>query len=127
MRGTLISMIAVTALAVTVCGYSLTLFGQATGGMEEMRTEVLERIAQEDAEGARELLDRMEEMWSRQEAVLAVLAAHDALHEISALIIEGRANLEAEDLDDFNRSMALLGEALDHLHQEERLRLANIL
>ena len=56
-----------------------------------------------------------------------MLAFHDLLHEISELMIEADANLTIEDVDDFYRSMALLGEALAHLLQDERLTLSNIL
>jgi hypothetical protein len=66
-------------------------------------------------------------VWTEQERLLAVLVSHEALHDITALIIEGHANLTAGDTDDFARSMALLGEALRHLHAEEELVLSNLL
>lgn len=127
MKGTLISMLAVTLLAVGVCVFSVLMIGQVTSEMESMRIEVLALIDAGDLAGAQERLRQMAEMWSRREGSLATLAPHDELHEITELLIEGDANLRADDLDDFNRSMALLGEAIHHLHEEERLRLSNIL
>lgn len=127
MRATMISMLVVAALAVGICLYSLGEIGQATEEMDAMRTEVMEMVEKDELQRAHERLGRMEEIWRGHEEMLAVLAPHEALHEITRLIIEGKANLEADDLDDFNRSMALLGESLEHLHLEEQVRLFNIL
>lgn len=127
MKGTLISMLAVAALVGAVCVFSLLMIGHVAGEMEEMRVSVLDRIDAGDREGAREELGRMKEMWGRHEDVLAVLASHDDLHEITELIIESAAHLDAGDPDDFTRAMALLGEAIEHLHREEKPSLSNIL
>lgn len=127
MRATLISMLAVVALSVGICLYSLGEIGGAVEEMGAIRGEVLEMVEAGELRAAHERLGQMEERWHEHEQRLAVLAPHDALHEITRLIIEGNANLEADDLDDFNRSMALLGESLEHLHLEEQIRLFNIL
>jgi len=120
-------MLAVAAVAAGICVFSLLQIGHVSEEMEQMRVAVLERYDAGDHEGAREQLGRMKEMWGRQEEVLAVLAAHDDLHEITELIIESGAHLDAGDPDDFSRSMALLGEVIEHLHREETPRLSNIL
>ena len=127
MRATLVSMLIVALLSAGICLLSVTLIGNVSSQMEQLRTDVLELIEQGDVDNAQQKLGQMKELWSDHEDTLAILAPHDALHEITGLILEGKANLEADDLDDFNRSMALLGEALDHLHAEEQLRLSNIL
>ena len=127
MRATLISMLAVIVLAAGVCIFSITTIGHVTSEIDEMRTEVLDMIDAGDLEEAHVRLQQLAEMWSRHENALETIAPHDALHEITGLIIEGNANLEAGDLDDFNRSMALLGEALNHLHEEEAFHFSNIL
>lgn len=127
MRATLISMLAVAALSAGICICSVTVIGAATEELDAMRIEVLRLIEQGDAAAARERLGQMEEEWSQREERLAALAPHESLHGIKQLLIEGIANLEAGDADDFNRSMALLGEFIRHLHEEERLSLANIM
>ena len=126
MRATLISMLAVALLAAGVCIFSVMMIGHVSGEMESMRTQVLDLIDAGDLQGGRERLKQMAEIWSRHEEMLAVIASHDDLHEIAGLLIEGDANLDADDLDDFNRSMALLGEAFRHLYEEERLTPANV-
>lgn len=127
MKGTLISMLAVAVLAAGICAFSLLMIEHVSDEMEEMHVSVLDRIDTGDWEGAREGLGRMKEMWGRHENVMAVLSSHDDLHSITELIIESAAHLDAGDPDDFVWSMALLGEAIEHLHREERLSLSNIL
>ena len=127
MRVTLISMLTVTFLAVGICILSLSVIGQVTSEADDARMEVMDLIEAGETGKAHMRLKQMAEAWGGHEEMLAILAPHDALHRITELIIEGSANLEAGDLDDFNRSMALLGEAIHHLHEEERLSVANVL
>lgn len=127
MKATLISMLAVVALAAGICIFSVMRIGQVTDEMEQMRTEVMKLSDAGEIRAVQERLRQMTEKWSGEEAWLAMLVSHEQLHEITDLLIEGDANLKADDLDDFSRSMALLGEAIDHFYEEERLRLANIL
>ena len=127
MRATLISMLAVALLSAGICVFSMLMIGHAAGEMESMRTEVLKLADAGDLPGAKERLKQMAEMWSRHEGTLAVLSSHEDLHKITELLIEGDANLAADDLDDFERSMALLGEALRHLREEEKLSFSNVL
>lgn len=127
MRQTLISMLAVMALTAGVCIFSQAFMTRAADEIDAMRTEVLDMTENGDREGAHIRLAQMAQAWSGYEGVLEAIVPHEALHEITVLIIEGNANLEAGDLDDFNRSMALLGEAIRHMCSEERLHLSNIL
>lgn len=120
MKGTLISMLAVAVLAGGICFFSLNLVEQTAEEMDGMRLEVLREMDAGDVQRAQQRLREMAEAWSRRERTLAVIVPHDALHRITELIIEGGANLAAEDADDFSRSMALLGEAIRHLHEGER-------
>lgn len=127
MRKNWIAMLAVTLFCVGVCAHSLTHVTRVSGQMDAMRMEVMDMAEQGDIDGAQAGLGRMAEAWSRCEPVMETILQHDALREIAMLIIEGDANLTAGDRDDFNRSMALLGEAIDHLCAEERPGWSNIL
>ena len=127
MRAAIISTVIVALLSAGVCIFSVVFIGHVSSEMDVMRCEVLDLTDAGRTEDARLRLGQMADMWSRHEDLLAVLVPHDTLHEITALIIEGDANLTAGDPDDFSRSMALLGEAISHLHAEERLNLSNIL
>lgn len=127
MRRTLITMLVVLALSVCICMVDVLLIHHVTGEIDEMRVDVLRLVEAGDGQGAQVQLAQLAEMWSRHERTLEILAPHEDLHRITELIIEGDANLEAGDHDDFNRSMALLGEAIRHLYEEERLILSNVL
>ena len=127
MKATLISMLIVAALAAGICVFSVLLIGNISDEMEEMRISVLELIDADDRAGALRKLGQMKEAWSGHEDALAILASHDDIHEITELIIESGAYLEAGDTNDFSRSMELLGEAIGHLRREERPSLANVL
>lgn len=127
MMRTLFSMLTVMALTVGLCVFSQRYVSRAADEIDGMRTEVLEMTEDGDREGAHIRLMQMAETWSRYERVLEAIVPHDTLHEVTALIIEGNANLESGDLDDFNRSMALLGESIRHMYAEEEMHLSNIL
>ena len=51
---------------------------------------------------------------------------HDALHDVDAAIAEAQICLECEDHDDFLRTMSTVRAGLEHLKDEEALRLANL-
>lgn len=127
MRKNLIAMLAVAALSVGICVFALMWTERVIDRIDDMRMEVMDMAEAGDVEGAKAKLGQMAEAWEHHERVMEILTAHGQLREIATLIIEGDANLTAGDRDDFNRSMALLGEAIHHLYEEERLSLTNIL
>jgi len=126
MKRCLISMLIVLALSLGLTLASFFTMRHVAEEIEAMRTQILWLLEAGDAQGADERLAQMAEMWKRHEPLLEAISPHETLHAVSQLIVESDANLAAEDLDDFNRSMALLGVAIEHLYLEERLRLENI-
>ena len=127
MRMSLISMLAVLALTVGVCVFSMTFITDVCGRMEEVHDAVMDCAEEGDREQAHEELCRMAQIWKRHEAVMAVLVAHGSIHEITGLLIQAEASLEADDITDFFESMAQLKQALGHMQQDEKLHLSNIL
>ena len=126
MRRCLISMCVVLALSLGVCLASFLFMRHVAEEIEAMRTQVLRLAETGDERGARERLTQTAEIWERHEPLLEAISPHDTLHAVTELIIEADANLAARDFDDFNRSMTLLGLAIEHLYMEERLRPENI-
>lgn len=127
MRRIVVALVSVMICSIGICIFSTLYISRSSDKIDGMRSEVLLLIEQNDLDGAHLRLQQMAEVWAEYEPLLETLARHDDLHEITALIIEANANLESGDLDDFNRSMALLGQAIRHLAAEEQLRLSNIL
>ena len=127
MKRILISMALVALLSAGICAFSLLFTRHACGEIDGMRAEVLNFLDRDDVSAAHRRLRQLAEAWGKYEPTLEILVRHDDLHKIAELIIEADANLGAGDRDDFLRSMALLGQALRHLTDEEELRLSNIL
>ncbi|MBQ8953095.1 MAG: DUF4363 family protein [Clostridia bacterium] len=126
MKRCLIVMLVVLALSLGVCLSAFFVMRHVAEEIEAMRTEILDLAEAGDGAGAAERLTQMAEMWKRHEPLLEAISPHETLHAVTELIIEADANLSARDWDDFNRSMRLLGVALEHLYLEERLRVENI-
>ncbi len=126
MRRCLIGMLAVLALSLAVCLSSFFFMRHVAGEIEAMRTEILSFAEAGDTGRAGERITQMAEMWERHEPLLEAISPHETLHAVTQLIIEADAGLASRDLDDFNRSMQLLGVAIEHLYLEERLRWENI-
>lgn len=127
MKSSWIALIVVALVSIGLCLGSTALIRSTVEDMDARRLGVLETLEAGDTQGAFAQLTEMAAIWKTREPTLEMLAFHDLLHEISELMIEADANLTIEDVDDFYRSMALLGEALSHLLQDERLTLSNIL
>ena len=126
MKRCLISMLVVLALSMAVCLSSFLVMRHVAEEIEAMRMEILDLAEAGDMDGAAERITQMAEMWERHEPLLEAISPHETLHAVMELIIEADANFTVRDMDDFNRSMRLLGMALEHLYLEERLRLENI-
>lgn len=127
MKNSWIALLLVAALSLGLCIASTAIIRQTVEEMDRRRLGVLEALERGETEDAFSQLSEMAARWQAREPRLEMLAFHDLLHEISELMIEADANLTIGDTDDFYRSMALLGEALSHLLQDERLTLSNIL
>ncbi|MBR3505014.1 MAG: DUF4363 family protein [Clostridia bacterium] len=127
MKRCFISMLAALLLSLGICLGSFLFMRHVAEEIEAMRTQILRLAESGDEAGARERMTQMAEMWEKHEPLLEAISPHDTLHAVTELIIEADANLNTRDIDDFNRSMMLLGMAIEHLYMEERLRPENIL
>lgn len=126
MRRTLILTLAVLAAACAVCVLSMHTLNRAVDRAEQLRGEAM--LAEEenrisDAKGA---MTALAEFWRRKSRLLEMVASHDALHEVQSAIDEAQICLECEDRDDFLRCMAIVGENLNHIRDEQSPRLSNL-
>ncbi len=127
MKMSLISMISVLVLTVFLCLFSVNFITDVCSEMEEAYEAVMNYAQSGEMKRAHDELDGMTRIWKRHEDVMAVLVPHESIHEITGLLIQAEACLKAEDTDDFFESMAHLKEALEHMQEEERFTLSNIL
>ena len=127
MKKNWIALISVLIISCGICIYSLFSIKSIVCEMDKQRLKVMEFLERDDTEGAFQKLSEMALFWKKREQLLESIAFHEALHDITVYLVEADANLQIGDTDDFYRSMALLGEALSHLYEEERFKLSNVL
>ena len=126
MRRMLIVTLAVLLAAVAACALSMRALNGAVDEAERLRSAAVLAMEERRMSRAKELMVSLAEFWHERAPVLEMLAGHDALHEVQVGIAEAQICLECEDRDDFLRCMAVTGEALSHLRDEQALRLSNL-
>ena len=127
MRSVLTAVIVITALSVTVClaaGRVLTDFADACDGHRE---RALELARSGDRDGAEEELAAIRALMKEKAVWNEALTSHDALHEVSVALRDAEACLKTGDTDDFERAIGQMRECLEHIRDEEELRLSNLL
>ena len=126
MKRTLILTLCVLAASLAVCLWGGRTLDRAIREAEALRSAAV--LAAETGEGdrAKELMLRLAELWRERNDAMEMLASHDALHEVTTGILEAQICLECGDHDDFLRNMAVMGEALGHLRDEQAFRLSNL-
>ena len=65
-------------------------------------------------------------LWDEKAALMEVLCFHDDLHEVKERIIQAEICIEYTDMEDFYGSVALIGEAIEHIRDQEALNLTNL-
>ena len=126
MRRTLILTLAVLACALAVCALSQATLNDTVEQARQLRAEALLAENGGDVERAGALLSQLAQLWQDRAGLLEKLASHDALHDVDAAIAEAQICLECEDHDDFLRTMSTVRAGLEHLKDEEALRLSNL-
>ena len=126
MRKALILTLAVLLCALTACALCQNALNDAVDEAGRLRDEALLAADREDYGRAGALLSRLAQHGRDRARLMELLADHDALHEVDAAIAEAAICLECRDHDDFLRTMSTVRAGLEHLQDEEALRLANL-
>lgn len=126
MKRTLWITLAVLAVSLALCLAGGRLLNGTVDAAGQLRSAAVLAAEEGDGDRARELLLRLAELWRDRGELMEMLASHDALHEVTVGILEAQICLECDDHDDFLRTMAVMGEALNHLSDEQAFRLANL-
>jgi hypothetical protein len=127
MRKKLIGVIAVTIVAVAFCIGCLLAITHVVDRMEAMSMEAQDAADRGDTKAAIEWMARMATEWEKHRSFLETLISHDEMHTVAERYTEAEINLKRDHMDDFYKSMALLQEILEHIREQERVRLGNIL
>lgn len=126
MRRTLIVTLAVLLAAIAVCAAARAVLNDAAQRADRLCSLAVLAAQEHRPDRAKEMVVALAEYWRQKTAVLELLASHDALHEVNVSIAEARICLDCEDHDDFLRCMSNAAEALDHLRDEQSVRLSNL-
>ena len=126
MKRTLVLTLGVLAVSLAVCLWGGRTLNHVIREADALRSAAVLAAETGDADRAKELMLRLARLWRDRSDAMEMLASHDALHEVTTGILEAQICLECGDHDDFLRNMAVMGEALGHLVDEQAFRLANL-
>lgn len=126
MKRTLAVTLAVLALALGVCAASQRVLNGAVDEAERLQSLAVLAAEERRFSDAKTLVEALASFWKERSKALEMLAGHDALHDVDTAIAEAQICLECEDRDDFLRTMSDVRMGLEHLKDEEALRLSNL-
>lgn len=121
-----IMVAAVLAVSLAVCTAGLVVLEGILEEAHGMATEIGVYMERGDGEAAKEGLVRLANRWEESMGVLEVLCDHDDLHAVQEKIIQAEICAEHTDMEDFYASVMLIGANLEHIRDEEALRLSNL-
>ena len=126
MKRLTITTIAVLAACVILCTWSLVTLNGILDEAHWYTVEVFTQMEQGNITAAREGLIALANLWEENETLLEVLCAHDDLHEVKERIIEAEICISYTDMEDFYANVSLIGEAIEHIKDGEKLKLTNL-
>lgn len=126
MKRTLILTLAVLLGALAVCVASLTALNGVVDEAERLEWQASEAARAGRPDDARAQVEALAAFWAERANLMELLASHDDLHDVDAAIAEARLCLRFGDLEDFQRAMSTARAGLQHLKDEEALRLSNL-
>lgn len=126
MRSTVIGVSIVTVICLAICVLALLFVNDVTEKSEDMRAHILELVDSGRDDEARHELSELKKYWKSKEKILEIITSHEDIHDVSRQLAEAEVTLSEGEYDDFIKSMAALSEMLEHIYQEEQLRITNI-
>lgn len=122
----LIATVAVFIASVGLCTWSLFVLDDILDEAHEYTIEVFAQMEQGNVTAAREGLVALANLWAEKNDLLEILCAHDDLHEVKERIIEAEICISYTDMEDFYANVSLIGEAIEHIKDGEKLSLTNL-
>lgn len=127
MRFKLITTLLILCLSVGICLFSLIYVSRTVAEMKGMCDEATGLARNGQTEAAEKVMGSLDELWDQHKNWLEVLISHEDVHNVKEQLVEARKCLENEWLDQYETSVGLLVEALNHIHDHEALTLSNIM
>ncbi len=113
-------------IALGICLFSEIYIQRFVTRARHLRTEAVEYMDRRDMTSATETMTRLAALLRESGGWLEILCDHDDLHEIKGQAIEAKTSIELGDIDDFYQAIYGFGEVLEHIADEQELRLSNL-
>lgn len=126
MRRLTIITAGVLAACLTLCMSSMITLNKILDEAHGYTVEVFVQMENGNITAAREGLVALANLWDEKMTLMEILCAHDDLHEVKERIIQAEICVSYTDMEDFYSSVALIGEAIEHIRDGEALRLTNL-
>ncbi len=126
MRRLLILTLATLLVCAAVCTASQIAIDRLLTRAHDMNTEIHAAMENGDATGARDGLVALATYWDEHREILEILCDHEDLHNVGEHIIEARICMDCADAEDFYTAVALIGEGIEHLMDQEKLSWSNL-
>ena len=119
--------ISVLTVSVLVCLGSLLSLDALLERAHDMATDVRVYWERGEEDAAREELVALATYWDRWRLLFEVMTDHDDLRDVKERIIQAQLNFAAGEREQFLSDIALVGEGIDHIREEESLHWSNLL
>lgn len=119
--------ISVLTVSVLVCLGSLLSLDALLERAHDMATDVRVYWERGEEAAAREGLVALATYWDRWRRLFEVMTDHDDLRDVKERIIQAQISLDQGEAESFLQEIALTGEGVDHIREEESLHWANLL
>ena len=127
MKRLAIEAAAALALCLALCiGAQWTLSG-ILDDAHEMTTEIYTAMETGEQDRAREKLVALATLWDEKSSLMDLFCDHDDLHNVKERIIQARICIDYEDMEEFYSAVALIGEGIEHIRDQEGLNFSNFL
>lgn len=120
-----IMVFSVLALSLALCTAGLLTLNHILDHACEKATAICMHMERGNEAAAEAGLVDLATYWGHHKELLEVLCEHDDLHEVQEKIIQAETCVRHTDMEDFYAAVMLIGESLEHIRDEEALRLSN--
>lgn len=119
MKRLLILTAAVFLVSLAICAGEMAIIQPILSRAHDLSIEIFVRMEEGNVVAVREGLVELATVWDEHAGVLEVFCDHDDLHDVKQNIIQAEICMEYTDMEDFYASVALIGEGIEHIQDEE--------
>lgn len=117
----------VLASAAAICVGALWYLNGVLEEAHGLSTEIFVSMEEGNITAVREKLVELAAVWEENSGLMETFCDHDDLHEVKQRIIEAEICMQYTDMEDFYSSIALIGEGIEHIRDEEALSWTNLM